>query len=67
VWVAVGSTVNVSFHGTGSDQPRSSDIFLTSYDEVEGYFVFVWYLQGRIIGESDSSDGIEPVVPSFVV
>ena len=39
MWVAAGSTVNFCFHGTGSDQPRSSDIFLTSYDEVEGYFV----------------------------
>jgi hypothetical protein len=49
VWVAADSTIKFSFQGIGSDHPKSSDSFLLD----EGHFVFVWYLQGRIIEESD--------------
>jgi hypothetical protein len=36
----------------GLINPRAM-IFFSSCNEVEGHFVFVWYLQGRIIGELD--------------
>jgi hypothetical protein len=28
VWVAADSTIKFSFHGIGSDHPKSSDLFL---------------------------------------
>jgi hypothetical protein len=51
-WRPAPPLILVCFHGIGSYQPKSSDFF-SSCNEVERRFVFVWYLQGRIIGESD--------------